>query len=174
MNTHNIVISIVSLVISIIIAIYNIVMGTLNYKRENKAKVKILFEKQWEYDEYKNIVESRYADYNIIMTNESKYRLYDFSSKYYFLDKDGKIQNIGNLYKIGFMTYNIETFVPGQIYKSNFGNFTKLKNQGIRKIEFVIKYKIRNRSKKYKEEIYCVDIIPLADVSEFRHIRGKD
>lgn len=173
MNNYNTIVSVISLIISIIIAIYNIIMGILNYKRENKVKVKILFEKQWEYDEYKNIVESRYAEYNIVMTNESKYRLYDFSSKYYFLDKAGEIQNIGNLYKIGFMAYNIETFVPGQIYKSNFGNFTKLKNQGIRKIKFDIKYKIRNRSKKYKEEIYFVNIIPLADVSKFRHIRGK-
>lgn len=161
------VISLLSLCIAIITSIYNVYLN----KKIYGPKIKVLFEKQWEYDEYKNVVESRYTDYNIIITNDSRHNVYEFYGIYEFTDCRGEIQQLNKTYNIGFFEHVINTFVSNQIYKSYFANFTDLKRLGIDRITFKFKYKINKKDKKFHEESFDISVITLADTSEKRFIR---
>ncbi len=155
--------SIISLVLSIGIGIYNIKLN----KKIYGPKIRVLFDKVYEHDEYGNFIEGRYAKYNIIITNDSIYNIYDFSVSYEFYNQDGIIDYKLD-YEMGLFKEKVPCFVPGQKYTSYFANFTDLKKSEIKSIRFYFKYKINSNSGKYQKEIYDVNVITLSDSAVLR------
>ena len=148
----------ISLILSIGVGIYNIKLN----KKIYGPKIRVLFDKVYEHDEYGNFIEGRYAKYNIIITNESIYNIYDFSASYEFFSEDG-IADYKLDYEMGLFKENVPCFVPGQKYASYFANFTELKKSKIKRIRFYFKYKINNSDDKYQKEMFDINVITLSD-----------
>lgn len=158
------IISVISLILSIGIVIYNI---NLN-KKIYGPKIRVIFERVYEHDEFGNFIEGRYSNYNIFITNESIYTIYDFGCHYEFFNNTELIKSYNLKYIPGMFKEKIPCFVPGQKYSSYFGNFKDMKNTGIDKIRFYFEYKISDTTKKYQKEIFEFNVITLSDIAVIR------
>lgn len=157
------ILSVISLVLSISIGIYNLKLN----KKIYGPKIRVVFERVFEHDEYGNFIEGRYSRYNILITNESIYNIYDFSCYYEFYNGTSLV-NYNLRYVPGIFKEKIPCFVPSQKYSSYFDNFKELKNTGINRIRFYFEYKMSETTTKYQKEIFDVNVITLSDICIIR------